>query len=250
MTATASPTTAPEAAGGAAPDPLAAGRTRPGEIITEFERPPSEVVDRLARLPIANISDAMNKHGVLHHEVRPLEPGTRACGPAVTCGSVDLTVKILAQSLVHPGDVFVLAADGVRDYACLGELSANMLIQRGAAAAVVDGAVRDLTGIRDAGLPVFARAVTPRNYHYPFGQPYGSINLPVVCAGIVVNPGDVIVAGDDGVVIVPRQLAADVAAAAEQIESQETNFRAAIGSGQLSPSEFEQQLRAAGYIFR
>jgi 4-hydroxy-4-methyl-2-oxoglutarate aldolase len=249
MTATASPTT-PEGVRESAPTAQAAGVTGPGEIVTEFDRPPAEVVERLARLPIANISDAMNKHGVLHHELRPLQTGARACGPALTCGSVDLTVKIFAQSLVQPGDVFVLAAGGVRDYACLGELSANMLLHRSAAGAVVDGAVRDLSGIRDAGLPVFARAVTPRNYHYPFGQPYGSVNLPVVCAGIVVNPGDVVVAGDDGVVIVPRHIAAEVAAAAEQIERHESGFRTAIRSGQLSPAAFEQELRDAGYTIR
>jgi 4-hydroxy-4-methyl-2-oxoglutarate aldolase len=250
MTATALPTTRREEAYESSRDPRVAGVTGPGEIVTEFDRPPAEIVERLAQLPIANISDAMNKHGVLHYEVRPLQPGARVCGPALTCGSVDLTVKIVAQSLVQPGDVFVLAAGGVRDYACLGELSANMLVHRGAAGAVVDGAVRDLAGIRDTGLTVFARAVTPRNYHYPFGQPYGSVNLPVVCGGIVVNPGDVVVAGDDGVAIVPRRIAAEVAAAAEQIERHESSYRTAIGSGQWSADAFEQELRAAGYVIR
>ena len=88
-----------------------------GEVVREFERPPAEVVARLARLPVANISDALNKHGVLHHELRPLAPGMRACGPALTCGSVDLTVKIFALRLAQPGDVFVLAAGGVNEYA-------------------------------------------------------------------------------------------------------------------------------------
>jgi 4-hydroxy-4-methyl-2-oxoglutarate aldolase len=249
MTATASPTT-PAGPQEAARDPRAAGVTGPGEIVTHFDRPPAEVIERLARLPIANISDAMHKHGVLHHELRPLQPGAHACGPALTCGTVDLTVKIFAQSLVQPGDVFVLAAGGVCDYACLGELSAHMLLERGAAGAVVDGAVRDLAGIRDAELPVFARAVTPRNYHYPFGAPFGSVNLPVVCGGIVVNPGDIVVAGDDGVVIVPQQIAGQVAAAAEQVEQHETGFRTAICTGQLSPDRFERELREAGYSLR
>jgi 4-hydroxy-4-methyl-2-oxoglutarate aldolase len=249
MATTASPTT-PEGVRESVRDPRAAGVTGPGQIVTEFDRPSAEVVERLARLPLANISDAMNKHGVLHHDLRPLQAAARACGPAFTCGTVDLTVKIFAQSLVQPGDVFVLAAGGVRDYACLGELSANMLVQQGAAGAVVDGAVRDLAGIHEAGLPVFARAVTSRNYHYPFGQPYGSVNLSVVCAGIVVNPGDVVVADDDGVVIVPQQIAAEVAAAAEQIEQHESSFRTAIRSGQFTPDHFEQDLRAAGYTIQ
>jgi 4-hydroxy-4-methyl-2-oxoglutarate aldolase len=226
------------------------GVTAPGEIVTEFERPPAEVIDRLARLPIANISDAMNKHGVLHHGVRPLQAGARACGPALTCGSVDLTVKVVALGLTHPGDVFVLAAGGVSDYACFGELASSMLAQQGAAGAVIDGAVRDIVGIREVGLPVFARAITPRNYHYPFGRPYGSVNLPVVCAGIVINPGDVVVAGDDGVIVVPRQIAAEVATAAAEIESHEAGYRAAIRTGERSAAPFEQELTTAGYIFR
>lgn len=221
-----------------------------GEIVRDLERPAEEVVARLARLPIANISDALNKHGVCHHELRPLEPGLRACGPALTCGSLDLTVKIYALRLARPGDVFVLAAGGVRDYACFGELSATILAQRGAAGAVVDGAVRDVTGIRDAGLPVFARAVTPRNYHYPFGLPYGSVNRPVVCAGVWVEPGDVVVAGDDGVVVVPRRIASDVAASAEQIEAGEAERRAGIRSGGPPPPAIEEALRAAGYAIR
>ena len=220
-----------------------------GEVVREFERPSAEVVARLARLPVANISDALNKHGVLHHEVRPLAPGMRACGPALTCGSVDLTVKIFALRLAQPGDVFVLAAGGVNEYACFGELSAHILVQRGAAGAVVDGAVRDLLGIREAGLPVFARAVTPRNYHYPFGLPYGSVNRPVVCAGIPVEPGDVVVAGEDGIVIVPREIAAEVAEAAERIEAGEAERRDAIRAGD-SPPAIEDALQAAGYTIR
>ena len=218
-----------------------------GEISKDFNRPPAELVGRLARLPIANISDAMAKAGVLHHEVRPLWPGLQACGPALTCGTVDLTVKKFALSLAQPGDVFVLAAGGVHDYACFGELASNILSARGAAGAVVDGAVRDVTGIREVGLPVFARAVTPRNYHYPFGLQHGSINRPVVCAGVLVNPGDVIVAGDDGVVVVPRGIAAEVAAAAEGIQAIETQSRAAIRSGKAPLAAIEDELRAAGY---
>ncbi|GAB3557711.1 hypothetical protein GCM10027405_02970 [Arthrobacter alkaliphilus] len=75
----------------------------------------------------------------------------------------------------------------MHDDACFGELSANILAQRGAAAVVIDGAVRDVIGINQTPLPVFARAVTPRNYH-PFGQPYGSINLPVTCGGTLIYP--------------------------------------------------------------
>src|SRR5262249_16147430 len=98
-----------------------------GEIRKDFPRPPKEIVTRRGRLPTANVSDAMAKAGVLHHEVKPLRPGLRACGPAFTCSAIDLTVKKFALSLVQPGDVFVLAAGGVDNYSCLGELASNIL---------------------------------------------------------------------------------------------------------------------------
>jgi regulator of RNase E activity RraA len=149
-----------------------------GEIRKDFVRPAKEIVARLQRLPTANVSDAMAKAGVMHEQVKPLWPGLRACGPAFTCSAIDLTVKKLALSLVQPGDVFVLAAGGVSDYSCMGELGSNILRWRGAAGAIVDGAVRDAAEIRELGLPMFARAVTPRNYHYPFGQPHGAVTCP------------------------------------------------------------------------
>jgi 4-hydroxy-4-methyl-2-oxoglutarate aldolase len=156
-------------------------------------------------------------------------------------------VKKFALSLVQPGDVFVLAAGGVRDYSCMGELASNILRWRGAAGAVVDGAVRDAAGIRDVNMPMFARAVTPRNYHYPFGLPHGAVNVPVVCAGVTVRPGDVIVADDDGVVVVPQEIAGDVAGAAEAIFAAETQRRQGILTGKAPFAELENELRAAGY---
>jgi 4-hydroxy-4-methyl-2-oxoglutarate aldolase len=218
-----------------------------GEIRKDFPRPPKEIVARLAKLPTANVSDAMAKAGVLHHDVKPLWAGLRACGPAFTCSANDLTVKKFALSLVQPGDVFVLAARGVHEYACLGELASNILRWRGAAGAVVDGAVRDAAGIREAGMPVFARAVTPHNYHYPFGLEHGAVNLPVVCAGVAVRPGDVIVADDDGVVVVPQEIAAEVASAAEAIFAGEAQRRQGILAGKAPFAALEGELRAAGY---
>jgi 4-hydroxy-4-methyl-2-oxoglutarate aldolase len=129
----------------------------------------------------------------------------------------------------------------------MGELSSNILRWRGAAGAVVDGAVRDVAGIREVGVPLFARAVTPRNYHYPFGLPHGAVNLPVVCAGVTVRPGDVIVADEDGVVVVPQEIAGDVAKAAEAICAGEAQRRQGILAGKAPFAALEHELRAAGY---
>ena len=159
-----------------------------------------------------------------------------------------LSVKKFALSLAHPGDVFVLAAGGMKDYACFGELASNILHKRGGAGAIIDGAARDLAGIREVGLPVFARAITPHNYHYPFGLQHGSINRPVVCAGVLVNPGDVVVADDDGVIVVPQEIAGDIAFAAEKIQAGEMQARSAIRSGKAPLAAIEDELRAAGYV--
>jgi 4-hydroxy-4-methyl-2-oxoglutarate aldolase len=218
-----------------------------GEIRKDFPRPAKEVTARLARIPTANISDAMGKAGVMHHEIKPLWPGLRVCGPALTCSAIDLTVKKFALSLAQPGDVFLLAAGGVPAYACFGELSSNILRSRGAAGVVVDGAARDVAGIREAGMPAFARAVTPRNYHYPFGLEHGAVNLPVVCGGVAVRPGDVIIADDDGVVVVPLEIAGEVAGAAEAMQAAEAQRRQAILAGKAPLSALEAELASAGY---
>lgn len=221
-----------------------------GIINKNFPRPSAEVVERLSKLPIANISDAMNKHGVMHYEIRPISQGLHFCGPALTCGSLDLTVKIFALSLIKPGDVFIQASGGIHEYACFGELGSNGVKSRGGAGAIVDGAVRDVLGIKEVGLPVFARSVTPRNYHYPFGQPFGSVNRPVVCGGVLVNPGDVIVASEEGVVVVPLSMAEKVATAAEKIQAEEDQRREGIRSGKIPYDKIEEQLRSAGYSIR
>src|SRR5262249_48638211 len=152
-----------------------------------------------------------------------------------------------ALSLVQPGDVFVLAAGGVCEYSCFGELASNILRWRGAAGCVVDGAARDAAGIREVGMPVFARAVTPHNYHYPFGLGHGAVNLPVVCAGVVVRPGDVVVADDDGAVVVPREVAEEVATAAEAVFAGEAQRRQGIRAGKAPFAALETELLAAGY---
>jgi 4-hydroxy-4-methyl-2-oxoglutarate aldolase len=218
-----------------------------GEIRKTFVRPPRELIARFATFPTANVSDVMAKAGVMHRAVKPLWPGLRACGPAFTCSALDLMVKKFALSLVQPGDIFLLAAGGVSEYSCMGELASNILRSRGAAGAVVDGAVRDVAGIREAGLPVFARAVTPHNYHYPFGREHGAVNLPVVCAGVVVSAGDIVVADDDGVVVVPQRVAAEVATRAQATFEGEARTRQAILAGDAPLAALEAEVKAAGY---
>ena len=102
---------------------------------------------------------------------------------------------------------------------------------------MVDGAARDVAGLRALGLPAFSRAVTPRNYHYPAGVEHGAVNVPVVCAGTLVEPGDIVVGDDDGVLVVPRRIAAEIVTAATAFLENEKGFRAMLATRLTTASD-------------
>jgi len=206
-----------------------------GRIVTQIQRPPAGALQRLARCNTGLISDARGELGAMHHEIKPVAPGMRLCGPAITYQGDDWTARKFAFELAQPGDVVVVAAGGNKDYASFGDFSATVLSGRGAAGVVIDGATRDVEGITRLGLAVFARGATPRNRHYPTGPQHCSVNLPVACAGVLVHPGDVVIGDADGVVVVPRELATDLA---DQLEH-ELNLEA----------EKRKRLAAPGFPF-
>lgn len=114
---------------------------------------------------------------------------------------------------------------------------------------MIDGACRDVAGLRALGFPTFARAVTPRNFHYPAGVEHGAVNVPVVCAGVLVEPGDIVIGDDDGVVVVPKRIAAEIVAAASAFLEGERRFRAMLSQQYVSFGAAEQ-LKEHGYTFR
>lgn len=205
-----------------------------GRIVSTIERPPGEAIRTLAKCYTGLVSDALGKLGAMHHEMKPIATGMRLCGPAITYCGDDWIARKLAFELAQPGDVVVVAAGGSKDYASFGDFSATVLKARGAAGAVIDGATRDTDGILRLGLSVFARAVTPRNRHYPAGPEHCSVNLPVVCAGVSVNPGDVVIGDTDGVVVVPRELAAGLAEQLERELEAEAPKRQRLSSASFS----------------
>lgn len=204
-----------------------------GRIVTHVERPPAEAVQILSRCYTGLISDALGKLGTMYADVKPIAPGMRLCGPAVTFWGDDWTAKRHAYEMTQRGDVLVIAG-GTKDLASFGDFSATVLFGRRAAGAVIDGATRDVDGIARLGLPVFARAVTMRNRHYPSGPQHCAINLPVACAGALVNPGDVIVGDSDGVVVVPAEIALDLARLLERELEQEIPKRQRVGASGFS----------------
>jgi 4-hydroxy-4-methyl-2-oxoglutarate aldolase len=168
---------------------------------SSVERPPSEIVERF-RAPTSFIVDAMNGAGALDWRIKRLVGGSLV-GVALTCdcGPLDNLAFMAALAECKPGDVLVVATGGYAGAAVTGDLLMYVARNRGAAGFVTDGLVRDLDDLETVGLPTFAMGVTPNS---PQRRGPGSVGLPVVCGGVTVASGDVVVGDRDGVVVVPR----------------------------------------------
>ncbi len=185
-----------------------------GITVESIERPEPQIVKKLGQYPTTILSDAMEKCQTMHSEIKPVYPIERICGPAVTARSIvaDYLTPVAAIDYTQPGDIIVIDVKGYKDAAVWGDLAAKSCQLRNVAGVVIDGAVRDLDGIRQTGVPHFSRSVTPNAGDCSV---LGDINIPIQCAGVVVNPGDIIVADNDGVVVVPKQKASLILEKAE-----------------------------------
>ena len=181
-------------------------------------------------------------------DMKPVWAGASLCGPAITCLGADWRIRSAAADLAEPGDVIVVAAGGVTEVACFGDMTATGWQAKGIEGVVIDGACRDVAGLRALGFPAFARHVTPRNYHYPAGVEHGAVNVPVVCAGVLVEPGDIVIGDDDGVVLLPRRIAQEIVTAAATFLESERVFRAML-SEHYVPFGAAKQLEEQGYRF-
>jgi 4-hydroxy-4-methyl-2-oxoglutarate aldolase len=201
-----------------------------GLISPDFPRPSPEAVRRLAAHGAAKIADAMAGYGVAHHEIKPLRPEMRVCGPALTVLTRpgDALYVQKAIDLLKPGDVVVIDAGGYRDVSVIGERLAYFMKLAGAGGIVVDGAVRDSAGIVAEGPPTFCRSVCIRIFG---SRGPGAINIPITCGGVPVSPGDIVVGDADGVVVVPREDADRIANLADEHLAGELERKREIESG-------------------
>jgi 4-hydroxy-4-methyl-2-oxoglutarate aldolase len=183
-----------------------------------IERPPADIVERF-RAPTSFLVDAMNGTGALDWRIRLLAGGAFA-GVALTCdcGPLDNLAFMAALAQSEPGDVLVVATGGYTGAAVTGDLLIGVARNRGAAGFVTDGVVRDLDDLETLGLPVFALGVTPNS---PQRRGPGSVGLPVVCGGVSVSSGDIIVGDRDGVVVVPRARIAETLDNLERVKAME-----------------------------
>jgi 4-hydroxy-4-methyl-2-oxoglutarate aldolase len=203
-----------------------------GVVKRNIARADRALVERLSRFGVATVHEAMGRAGLLRPYMRPIFAGAQLCGSAVTVllQPGDNWMLHVAAEQLQEGDVVIAACTTDNDDGFFGELLATSFRARGGKGLVIDGGVRDVKDITAMQFPVFSRAVSARG---TVKATLGSVNVPIVCAGALVHPGDIVIGDDDGVVVVPIAAAHDAAEAAQKRTDSEAEKRARLAAGEL-----------------
>ncbi len=216
-------------------------------IRREFPRPTPDQVAALTGMPTGQVVDCLEGRGALDGRIKPIDPAAaNFCGVALPChaGPADNLAVFGALDAAQPGDVILIGTDGFTATAVIGDLVHGMARNRGTAAVVTDGYVRDLAGLRAVGLPCFAAGVTPNS---PARNGPGTVGLPVTLGDVTVAAGDLVVGDIDGVVIVPLARIDAVIARLETVRTAEAELEAKVKAG-LELPDFVKSLLASDQV--
>jgi regulator of RNase E activity RraA len=216
-------------------------------VFTKVNRVPREKFEKLMQVTTGNVCDAMDRFGSMEYQIKPVDPGMKCVGSAITVKArpCDNLIVYKALEIAQPGDIIVIGIYNYTVSSTWGDLTSLIGKEKCLAGMVTDGLVRDIFGIKEVGLPVFSRGSIPTS---PFKDGPGEVNGPITCGGISVRPGDIIFGDVDGVVVIPQENVDQVVRRALEIAVEEEKKVKDIKSGHLIPDWVGKILKERGYI--